>query len=112
MLSDGSGMVRIKALNPRRDKLEMDDSRTVSAVQVNQFFSALAKANFWRLPAEKPSDGEDGAEWILEGVQNGQYHIVSRWCPATQTRDPQALAFADAARLLLEFSGHKYNGDC
>jgi len=32
--------------------------------------------------------------------------------PGTGSRDPEVLAFADAARLLLEFSGHKYTGGC
>ena len=23
----------------------------------------------------------DGAQWILEGVRNGKYHVVDRWSP-------------------------------
>ena len=23
----------------------------------------------------------DGAQWIVEGVKNGQYHVVDRWSP-------------------------------
>jgi hypothetical protein len=23
----------------------------------------------------------DGAQWIIEGVRNGSYHIVDRWSP-------------------------------
>jgi hypothetical protein len=112
VLPDGTGTVRIKALNPSRDKQEMDDSRTVTAEQVSKFLGALAKADYWRVPTEKPSRGLDGAEWILEGQQNGRYRVVVRWCPGIESRDPEMLAFADAARLLLEFSGHKYNGGC
>ncbi|HEX3092059.1 MAG TPA: hypothetical protein VHW72_05510 [Candidatus Angelobacter sp.] len=112
VLPDGTGTVTIKALNPSRDKQEMDESRAVSAEQVSRFLSTLAKADYWNVPTELPARGLDGAEWILEGRQSGQYHVVVRWCPGTGPRDPEVLAFADAARLLLEFSGHKYKGGC
>lgn len=111
VLPDGTGVARIKALNSQ-NKVEIEDSRTVSAEGVNRFFVLLGKADYLNVPTEMPSNGIDGAEWILEGVQNGQYHVVVRWCPGIESRDPQVLAFADAARLLLEFAGHKYNHDC
>ena len=25
--------------------------------------------------------GVDGAQWIIEGVRNGTYHVVDRWSP-------------------------------
>jgi len=25
--------------------------------------------------------GVDGARWVLEGVKNGEYHVVDRWSP-------------------------------
>ena len=112
VLPDGTGTVRIKALSPSRDRQEMDDSRTVSAEQVRRFLGAMTKANYWHVPTETPIRGLDGADWILEGRQGGQYHVVVRWCPGAESRDPEVLAFADAARLLIEFSGHKYNDGC
>ncbi|MGB9122130.1 MAG: hypothetical protein WCE73_16025 [Candidatus Angelobacter sp.] len=112
VLPDGTGTVKIKALSPLWDRQEVDDSRAVSAEQVSRFLGALTKADYWHVPTEMQSRGLDGADWILEGRQGGQYHVVVRWCPGTGSREPEVLAFADAARLLLEFSGHKYNGGC
>ncbi len=112
VLPDGTGTVRIKALSPSRYRQEMDDSRTVSAEQVSRFLDILTKADYWHVPTEMPRRGLDGADWILEGRQGGQYRVVVRWCPGTGSREPEVLAFAGAARLLLDFSGHKYNGGC
>ena len=48
----------------------------------------LSQISFWNLPTEqstvKNPDGSltvgvDGAEWIIEGLQNGKYHVTSRW---------------------------------
>ncbi len=112
VLPDGSGTVSMKALNPSHDQLSIDESKAASAEQVSRFFDALKKANYWNAAAEVPSRGLDGAEWIIEGVRDGQYRIVLRWCPGVESHAPETLAFADAARLLFEFAGHKYKGGC
>ncbi len=37
---------------------------------------------FWILPTSNQSTpGLDGAQWILEGVNVGKYHVVNRWSP-------------------------------
>jgi len=112
VLPDATANVRIKAINVSHDELETDNTVAVTPEKIARFSTSLTKADFWNMQPEEPSRGLDGAEWILEGVQNGEYHIVVRWCPATESDSPQALAFADAARLLLEFAGQKYKGDC
>ncbi len=112
LLPGGTGMIRIKALSPGRDSVVMEDSRPVTVEQVRKFLDALNKADYWHVPTELPSLGLDGAEWILEAVQNGQYRVVLRWCPGTESHDPQVVAFAEAARFLLELAGQKHNGGC
>jgi len=112
VLPDGSGTVSIKALTVSRDEVETDDPGTVSAEQVTKFLSALKRADYWRMPTELQKSGEDGAEWILEGVVNGEYHIVVRWCPGSDSDDTQGKAFANASKLLLEFAGQKHHGGC
>jgi hypothetical protein len=99
-------------MNVSHDALETDDTVPVTPEEIARFSTALAKADFWNMQPDEPSRGLDGAEWILEGVRDGKYHMVVRWCPATESNSPQALAFADAARLVLEFAGQKYKGDC
>lgn len=48
----------------------------------NQFWTVerfLNGANFWTLPTSDPRpSGLDGAEWTLEGIENGRYHVTTR----------------------------------
>ena len=114
--TDDKASVRIKVMHASHDAMETDNTLTVEPDKIANFSTALAKVDFWNMQPEESEIGStlrsDGAEWMLEGVQNGEYHIVARWCPATQSHSPQSLAFADAARLLLEFAGYKNKGNC
>jgi len=53
--------------------------------------AAVQKSDFWKMPTEERRrfpygpDGRkrvnfhgDGAQWILEGIENGKYHVVDR----------------------------------
>src|SRR5215813_2726256 len=108
VLPDGTGAIKIKALDAWRQKMEIDDSKSVTVEQVTRFFGAVKRAEYWQMPTEVPSRGRDGAQWILEGIQDGDYKIVTRWCPGFESQDQQGLAYANSARILLEFAGHKF----
>jgi hypothetical protein len=41
----------------------------------------LESAEFWTMPTQEQDFGGDGSEWIIEGVKNGEYHVVARWTP-------------------------------
>ncbi len=41
----------------------------------------VKKSSFWSLASRKVDVGLDGAQWIMEGVKNGKYHVVDRWSP-------------------------------
>jgi hypothetical protein len=112
ILPDGSGIVRIKSINATYDALQVDDPVAITSEQVATFTDGLNNFDFWHTPTTAPGNGLDGAEWILEGVHDGQYHVAARWCPGIESHSLQTLAFARAARLLLELAGHKYGGDC
>jgi hypothetical protein len=49
------------------------------------FLSAVEAAGFWNLPPLADSAGNAipacRAHWILEGIRNGQYHVVDRCSP-------------------------------
>lgn len=62
------------------------------------FLNLLENADYWNLPADNKEDGNDGAEWILEGVKNGRYHFVERWSPRTGE-------YREACLHLLKLSG-------
>lgn len=54
----------------------------ISTDQVTELSRLLAKVDFWSLQAEERKPGaRDGAQWILEGVRDGNYHVVVRWSP-------------------------------
>jgi len=114
--SSGAGSVRLKWRD--RDpngvgKVQVADSVGISADQIHVFLETLKHAQFWNAPPEIPDGGFDGAEWVLEGVREGRYHLVSRWCPgAFESQPSEVRAFAKACRLLLEYAGHPYKPDC
>ena len=43
--------------------------------------NGLKDMGFWLMPAKEETRGMDGAEWLLESVSGGLYHLVVRWSP-------------------------------
>ena len=39
------------------------------------------ECEFWKMPSQINEDGHDGAQWILEGIKEGKYHMVDRQSP-------------------------------
>ena len=56
-------------------------SLEIPKAQIQQFLKLLRKSQFWKLQSEGPTGGDDGAMWILEGVQGASYHITDRRSP-------------------------------
>lgn len=103
--ADGSSIVTAKAANghggSNPGKLVMKKTRVLTKQDTDYVLDRFKELGFWDLPThEKPqvsigADGEEyaqinleGAQWILEGVKDGNYHIVDRWSPengATRT---------------------------
>jgi hypothetical protein len=108
---DGAARIEAKDAGGGLDTKHYDESRTVGPDRLTEFLHQVHRANFWEMPTESPSLGLDGADWILEGVQDGRYHVVVRWCPDTN-RYEKDKAFADAARFMFDLAGHKHHGSC
>lgn len=108
--SDGTGEMNFKTTTLDRNTLRLNETRTVSHSQLDEFLSRLDQVHFWTMSTEGPTPTRtlclDGSDWILEALRNGTYHIVARWC-LTPSHPAQDIAFADAAGLLLELAGHK-----
>jgi len=51
----------------------------------------LQNLDFFHLPTDDEVLGFDGEEWILEGVSQGKYHVVQRWCPTSYDPDKRGL---------------------
>jgi hypothetical protein len=54
---------------------------TLSKTQFQVLLDAFSKADFWSVATREDGIGLDGAEWVLEGARQGNYHVVSRLSP-------------------------------
>jgi hypothetical protein len=66
----------------------------------------VEELKFWSLSTNPPKNpnvfGVDGAQWILEGVRDEQYHVVDRWSPPSgEVRTLGLAMLIDLARLKL-----------
>lgn len=53
----------------------------ISKDSISNFIDLLRSSNFWKLSANKQLFlGTDGSRWIVEGIKNGKYHLVDRYC--------------------------------
>jgi hypothetical protein len=66
-------------------ELIVDKSKIISKSEFDKFTSLLATAKYWEMSPQQDSNGSDGAQWIIEGLQNGKYHFVDRWSSNTET---------------------------
>jgi hypothetical protein len=88
IMSDGTGTITSKVANgeagfPYTSKtLSRSVSRPVPRTQVQSFLRQVTELGFWSLPTTLKGDqtGNDGSEWIIEGLKDGKYHVVERWC--------------------------------
>jgi len=82
-------------------KLAINHSHSLSVDEWNGFLAVLNRSHFWSTPTVdgKPM-ANDGAEWLLEGAKESQYHIVAR----QSSTDGD---YYDACVFLLKLSGLK-----
>jgi hypothetical protein len=60
----------------------IDRTLSLDAGQWAELQEQIEAANFWSLPTKEPKDsGNDGTQFIVEGVRAGRYHVVDRWEP-------------------------------
>jgi len=85
--ADGSGDLVAKILSGEgghdAGALVTNQHSLLLPVETRSFTEKLSKANFWALSTRRFQDiyGRDGADWILEGTKEGNYHVVHRWSP-------------------------------
>jgi len=56
-------------------------SRPLPREQAKAFLAQIKRVSFWSITSPVNENGCDGAEWIIEGVQHGEYHVVHQWSP-------------------------------
>ena len=96
---EGNGQLRLQIYKRVPQQLE-STTQPLSKEQVGRVASLIEGANFWKMTTQgEEPQGTDGAEWVLEGVQGGQYHIVTRW-------DASGTALGKALLELLRLSNY------
>jgi hypothetical protein len=85
---DGAAQLFVKVLNGQGGyepgHTVLNRNIKVPKEAVDHFLELLQEADFWNTPTEQPESNEigaDGAQWIIEGVTGGHYHVVDRWSP-------------------------------
>ena len=103
---DGQGEIVLKVTDGMggygSGKLVVNESQPVTKDSVTGFLSKLQSLNFWELPTSEKGLGCDGAQWILEGVRDGKYHLVDRWSPKKGKFRKTALALIGLSNLTVE----------
>jgi hypothetical protein len=79
-------------------RLAWQQRRLLDARETAQMEQLCDALHFRSMSAEVSRMGMDGYRWFLEGVGNGEYHVIRRWCP----EEPPLRAFGG---FLLEVSG-------
>jgi hypothetical protein len=72
--------------------------RALSPAEENKFLTRLKQVGFWEMRKNQDRFGMEGAQWILEGIDNGRYQVVDRWSPGPGP-------YRDVCLILLEFTG-------
>lgn len=79
VLPEGNGQLRLQIYKRVPQQLETR-TQSLSKEQVGGVMALIKDAGFWGMATEgEGPQGTDGAEWVLEGVQGGRYHIATRW---------------------------------
>ena len=97
---DGAGVLTAKRLDGmggyEPGHLIQNESHIFAANHLTEFLLKLARMDFWAMSST--GVGCDGAQWILEGVHNGSYHLVDKHCP-------DAGAFRETMLRLIQWGG-------
>lgn len=95
---DGQGGYDPGKLVEAKDiELSADDSKSLAV--------PIQSLNFFQLPAEDDVMGNDGDQWIIEGVSLGKYHVAVRWCADSYNPEKRKLTtFLALYRFLLDKS--------
>jgi hypothetical protein len=83
--SGGEQFVNVKEMSGaggyEPGKLIVNQTLKIAKGEWDEFRRLLEQTCYWELPTEDERAGFDGAQWILEGVKGGRYHVVDRWTP-------------------------------
>ena len=73
--------------------------KMLSLAEWNKFIDMIHDYGFWQKTYYKEGSGLDGASWILEGKENGDYKVLYEWSPKDKT-------FCDLCLYLLKLTNY------
>jgi hypothetical protein len=87
--ASGSGWIHSRRTRLKRDYepggITHYSNSWLRKARTQSFVSAFEHANLWNLPTLREPIANvvqvDGAQWVIESVRNGKYHVVDRWSP-------------------------------
>ena len=79
-------------------QIDLNKQVSLSQPQWERLTTLVEGADFWDMPARIDDLGCDGADLIVEGVKDGEYHVVHRW-------SPQPGAYTELCRYMLDLTG-------
>ena len=86
-----------KLVESKNFELSAEDSKTLEQL--------IQNVTFFNLPTDDGVFGHDGDEWIIEGVSQGKYRVVVRWCADSYDPEKRKLtAFLALCKFLLDKS--------
>lgn len=86
---DGHGGFKVGKLVEEKDfDLTQADSQVLDDL--------IQKVNLYEMSSSDAFIGVDGDEWVIEGVSQGKYHFVERWCATEYGPEKRGLANFDA----------------
>jgi hypothetical protein len=105
---EGTGLIYVKVADGaggyEPGKLVTNETVPITKQNVDKFLLQLKKMQFWNLPTQEKTGviSTDGAQWILEAVREGQYHIVDKHSPGKGNYREAALFLVDLAHLQIK----------
>lgn len=63
------------------EKLIVNAQKELTLDDWKSFRKFLNQCDFWNMSTQINLLGVDGSRWVIEGVENGKYHVVDRWSP-------------------------------
>lgn len=84
--ADGTGSLIFKQSDGtggyQTGKIADNQTMKVSKAQMGELEAKITAMQFFELDYRKKNQGGfDGARWLIEGLQNGKYHLVDRYSP-------------------------------
>lgn len=102
ILPDGTGSMTSKMTSGAggydAGAMIWNKSFDISKAQAEQFSSMLQKAAFWT-SSIGGGGGPDGAQWVMEGIQGGVYHIADRWSPQKDDYESMCLFLLSLSKI-------------